>query len=504
MLILVFEDGLPLFAFYLWGVGCVADFLLNGSMASIPLSLITKLRELLGVEHVLTDGKTLETLSKDFYWYSPILKAQLDDKRADLAIRPGSVAELRAAITACVEARVPIVPRGAGTGNYGQCIPLFGGVVVDLVRLDRMIEITSDGVLRAEPGVRLGVVEPEARKVGWELRCKPSTWVKSSLAGFLCGGSGGIGSVTWGGLAAPGTVKSVTLMTIEAEPRLLKFEETEAIRTLHTYGTTGIMVEIELRLAPKVIYDQFIFSHADWAKLTAWANTVAQSKAWRKRLISASEWPVPSYFTPLRKHIRVDESVALIILDRDDSDAVMADAAANGINVAWHAQMMDPPKSPLVSDYSYNHTTLWSMKSDPSFTYFQAGFAANYAEQCTLVRNRFPGEIFQHFEWFAASTAVDPKGRTLGDNVGLGAIPLVKFTTVERLREIMAYCREIGMTVTNIHTFRMEERGTYPNITDKYALKSETDPEGLLNPGKLSLYPVNPFKETAPVPLAAS
>jgi FAD/FMN-containing dehydrogenase len=293
-------------------------------------------------------------------------------------------------------------------------------------------------------------------------------------------------------------------MTIEAEPRLLKFEETEAIRTLHTYGTTGIMVEIELRLAPKVIYDQFVFSHADWAILTAWADKVAQSKAWRKRLVSASEWPVPSYFTPLRKHIRPDASVALIILDRDDSEAVIADAAANGINVAWYAQMTDPPKSPLVSDYTYNHTTLWSMKSDPSYTYFQAGFAANYAEQCTLVRNRFPGEIFQHFEWFAARTTVDAKGRALGDGVGLGAIPLVKFTTVERLREIMAYCREVGMSVTNIHTFRMEERGTYPNIADKYALKSETDPAGLLNPGKLSLYPINPFVVRAPGSAATS
>jgi hypothetical protein len=292
----------------------------------------------------------------------------------------------------------------------------------------------------------------------------PSTWVKSTLAGFLCGGSGGIGSITWGGLSAPGTVKSVTQMTIEAEPRLVKFEEAEALRTLHTYGTTGIMVEIELRLAPKVVYDQFIFSHADWGVLTEWANRVARSRAWRKRLVSASEWPLPSYFTPLRKHIRPDESVALIILDREDAAAVSADAGAHGIHVAWHSQMMDPPRPPLVSDFSYNHTTLWAIKSDPAHTYFQAGFAANFAEQCRLVRERFPGEIFQHFEWSSAGAAPDERGRAIGDGVGLGSIPVVRFTTVERLREIMAYCSEVGMSVTNIHTYRMEERGTYPNI----------------------------------------
>jgi len=85
-------------------------------MVVIPPSLITKLRELLGAEFVLTDEKTVETLSKDFYWYSPILKAQLEDKRGDVAIRPGSVAELQVAISLWVKARVPIVPRGAGTG----------------------------------------------------------------------------------------------------------------------------------------------------------------------------------------------------------------------------------------------------------------------------------------------------------------------------------------------------------------------------------------------------
>jgi len=328
----------------------------------------------------------------------------------------------------------------------------------------------------------------------------PSTWVKSSLAGFLCGGSGGIGSITWGGLAAPGTVKSVTLMTCESPPRLLKFEEPETLRSLHTYGTTGIMVEIELRLAPKVIYDQLVFSHANWDKLMTWTDLLARNPAWRKRLVSASEWPVPSYFTPLRKHLRTDESASLVLLDRDDTEAAVADALANGINVAWRSPLADPPKPPLVSDYSYNHTTLWAMKSDPSYTYFQTGFGANFLEQCELLRSRFPGEIFQHFEWASGGGKPDEKGRMIGHNVGVGAIPLVKFSTVERLREIMAYGREIGMSVTNIHAYRMEERGTYPNITDKYALKAETDPDGILNPGKLSLYPVNPFSGmTAPL-----
>jgi len=136
-------------------------------MPSILPGLLVELRTLLGPAHVIDRGETLETLSKDFYWYSPVLKRQLDDKRAEAIVRPGSLDELRATLAACARARVAVVPRGAGTGNYGQCVPIHGGVVLDLTRLDRILGITADGVLCAEPGARMGKIEIEARKAGW-------------------------------------------------------------------------------------------------------------------------------------------------------------------------------------------------------------------------------------------------------------------------------------------------------------------------------------------------
>ena len=212
-------------------------------------------------------------MSKDFYWYSPVLKRKLEDKRADVAVRPGSMDELRDAVAA-ERARVPVTPRGAGTGNYGQCVPLYGGVVIDFSRLDRILSL-EDGVARVEAGARLGVIETEARKIGWELRCMPSTWVKCTMGGFFSGGSGGVGSITWGGINAPGNVKSVTILTCEEEPRLIRLEEEESLKVLHTYGTTGLMVEIEMRLAPKVDYDQLIV-RGDWDRLLDWSDAAAR------------------------------------------------------------------------------------------------------------------------------------------------------------------------------------------------------------------------------------
>ena len=463
-------------------------------MPSIPPTLVAELRSLLGQENIIDQGESLETLSKDFYWYSPVLKRQLDDKRAEVIARPGSLDELKAVLAACSRARVSVVPRGAGTGNYGQCVPLFGGVVVDLARLDRIIEITPDGVVRAEPGARLGKIETEARKAGWELRCMPSTWMKSSLAGFFCGGSGGIGSITWGGINAPGNVKSVTLLSCEENPRLLRLEEGDCVRALHTYGTTGIMVEIEMRLAPKIDYDQVILSAADWDKLVDWTNDAANHGAWRKRLVTGFEWPIPSYFKPLLKRFRPGEHVTFLLIDRAKTAEVITSAQAAGIECVYCTPLTDPPTPPFITDYTWNHTTLWAMKSELTMTYLQAGFGPNYKEQFALLRSRFPGEILFHLEWMAGNSKMgSERTGAIGENVRLGGIPLVFFKSEPRLQELIDYCAEIDVFVANPHTFYLEEGGRHPNIAEKRALKTELDPYGLLNPGKMKTAPLNPF-----------
>src|SRR5258708_1763129 len=144
---------------------------------------------------VATAPQVLDRLSHDFYWYSPILRPQLASKVADIAVQPRDTAELMAVVRYAGKHQVPLTVRGAGTGNYGQCVPLEGGILLDLSLLDNIEEITSGGVAVCQPGLRLGALETAARTHGWELRMYPSTLVKATVGGFLAGGSGGIGSV---------------------------------------------------------------------------------------------------------------------------------------------------------------------------------------------------------------------------------------------------------------------------------------------------------------------
>jgi FAD/FMN-containing dehydrogenase len=95
---------------------------------------IDKSKETLSHLEIITDPHQLAKLSLDYYHFSPILQQQLQDKRGDIVIRATTEEEVIQIAQTCVNYKVPLTVRGAGTGNYGQCIPLEGGVILDITQ----------------------------------------------------------------------------------------------------------------------------------------------------------------------------------------------------------------------------------------------------------------------------------------------------------------------------------------------------------------------------------
>ena len=184
------------------------------------------------------------------------------------------------------------------------------------------------GIARCEPGARLGAIEVASRQVGWELRCYPSTYVKASVGGFLAGGSGGIGSMRHGGLRDPGTVASVDIITMEAAPRRLTLDGPDVLEVLHAYGTNGIIVECRLALAPKTAWAQLAAAFPTWDACYDFAEAVAYDEQYVKRLVTPFEWPIPSFFAPIKKLVR--EGCALAFFEIEDGQLDTLRAAAEG------------------------------------------------------------------------------------------------------------------------------------------------------------------------------
>jgi FAD/FMN-containing dehydrogenase len=107
---------------------------------------------------VFTAPAVLERLSHDFYWYSPVLRPLLAGKNGEVAVQAVSVDEVLAILRFAGKHEIPVTVRGAGTGNYGQCVPLEGGIILDLSLMDKLESIAADGVAVCQPGLRLAVL----------------------------------------------------------------------------------------------------------------------------------------------------------------------------------------------------------------------------------------------------------------------------------------------------------------------------------------------------------
>jgi FAD/FMN-containing dehydrogenase len=425
---------------------------------------------------VLTQPQIVEQLSRDFYWYSPVLRKQLDGKTGDLVVQPVSATEIQNVLRYCYGHDLPVTVRGAGTGNYGQAVPLQGGVVLDLVFMDRVEEILPDGVAVCQPGARLGVVENEARKVGWELRCYPSTIVKASVGGFLGGGSGGIGSVAHGGLRDFQTVRAIEVVTMEAEPRVRKHEGEGVHDILHAWGTNGVITRIWLALAPAVEWSQCAVAFDTFDSAFDFSECIANEASWIKRLVTPFEWPIPSFFTPVKLYAPEGKALIFFMIAAKQLADLEAAAREAGGNVTYSGAYEGLGTRPLLSDYTWNHTTLWAMRTDEAYTYLQCGFdPATVREQMKRLRERFGQEILFHMEFMK-----NGEGRMIP-----GAIPLVYFVSEERLNEMINFCREIGVFVANPHVNNVEGGGRYRADNVQLLAKKRYDPKGLMNPGKM-------------------
>ena len=114
-------------------------------------ALEAELRLLLGERGVSSELPAREKASIDGSHLSPVIREQLPLGLAELVAFPTTAEQIAATVAAAVRHGIPITPRGKGTGNYGQAIPMSGGLVLDMSKARSIIEV-GDGFITADAG----------------------------------------------------------------------------------------------------------------------------------------------------------------------------------------------------------------------------------------------------------------------------------------------------------------------------------------------------------------
>jgi FAD/FMN-containing dehydrogenase len=433
----------------------------------------------LGTLEWITDAR-VERLSQDFYWFSPVLKRQLAHLRADAVVRPKTEDEIRAVVAACAQRRVPITVRGSGTGNYGQCMPLHGGVILDLSAYKQLLWVKPGGG-RAMAGIRMMEMDRQMREQGWELRCVPSTFRSATLGGLYGGGFGGVGSINYGPLASTGNVLGIRAMSIEPEPKVVELRAPEALLLHHVYGTNGLVLELEVGLTPAHPWLEAIVCFDGFDAALEFGDALASAPGIVKKSVTLLAAPIPDLLLqavpPLTGTMAAGAHAVFVLVAEFSEPGFLQTVAQFGGNVTYRKTAAEVQASNrTIVEYTWNHTTLHAMKVDKNLTYIQSGFeAGRHVQQAKAMRQLLGDEVLVHLEFI----------RTKEGAMNCSGLQLVRYRSDERLNQIMQLHREHGVYIANPHVYIVEDGKQGQVNPDVVATKMRFDPLGLLNPGKL-------------------
>ncbi len=209
--------------------------------------LIRRIEAIAGQENTLSSKEDLTC-----YGYDAInIEAS-----PELVVFPGSAREVSEILVLANENRFPVVPRGMGTGFSGGSVPIRGGVVLVMTRLNRILKIDAENLIAiVEPGVVTGDFQKEVEKLGLFYPPDPASALYCTIGGNAAECAGGPRAVKYGVTKDYVLGLEVVLPTgeiIETGVRTMKgvvgYDLTKLF--VGSEGTLGIITRITLRLIP--------------------------------------------------------------------------------------------------------------------------------------------------------------------------------------------------------------------------------------------------------------
>jgi FAD/FMN-containing dehydrogenase len=429
----------------------------------------------LGDIAVIDKAPLVKRKSRDFFWYSPVLKRQLSACYGDLVARPKTEAELQEVMAQAYAWKVPVTLRGGGTGNYGQAVPLDGGLIIEMTGLEEILEIGPDFV-KVQAGCNIHRLNQALREVGCELPIFPSTERMSTIGGFIGGGSGGIGSIEHGMLRDRGNIMDLTVLTMEESPRRLVLMGEDINIVHHAWGINGVIVALTLKTVPARDWINCIASFESYQAAFEAGLVLSERTDLRRKLVTSVDARIVAYFDKLQDRLGAPRDLLLTLIAREDVAAFadLAVGAGGRADLCLDGGAMTAAGLPQVAEFSFNHTTLLVLKVDKSVTYLQVRVPAPIdSGKVAALAAHFGDEVLMHHEFI----------RLGGELVAID-LPVVRYSDDERLYQIIRTYEEWGFPVSDPHTCIIEDGGMKRADYRHLATKKRFDPLGLLNSGK--------------------
>lgn len=215
-----------------------------------------ELARLLGEESVRWDEESLVAHRRDT-WSLSVLRSMRDQiETAPFAVvSPMSTAEVAAALAFANRNQIPVVPFGAGSGVCGGVLPDRNALVIDLRRMNRILELNETGLYtRVQAGMMGGVFEAELNEKGYTARHFPQSIDLSTVGGWVATRAAGQYSTRYGNvedilLALEAVLPDGTIVRTKLGPRAATGPDLRHV-FLGSEGALGIVTEVTYRVLP--------------------------------------------------------------------------------------------------------------------------------------------------------------------------------------------------------------------------------------------------------------
>ncbi|HST04620.1 MAG TPA: FAD-linked oxidase C-terminal domain-containing protein [Chloroflexia bacterium] len=422
----------------------------------------------------------------------------------DAVVSPMTSEDVVAVVRVASRLGVPIVPRGGGTGLAGGAVPTQGGVVLNMTRMNRIIEIdTANMTATAQPGVITAQLQAEVEKAGLFYPPDPQSLRQCTLGGNIATGAGGPRCLKYGTTRDYVLGLQVVLAggrTIRTGGKMIKMQTGYNLTQLFTgsEGTLGVITEATLRLIPRPPYRGTVM--AVFANLDSAAETV-------NRILLAGILPlalemmdnacIRSVMAYKPFGLPLDaETILLIDQDGDNSDIVAEQLARIG-EICTQSGATAVKQAATQAEIG----ELWAARRavSPALARLKPN---KLGEDIAVPRAQIPVMVRRVQEIGLRYGLAIPLFGHIGDG-NLHPNILCNLRDAEEMERVQQAAREIfeaasalGGTLSGEHGIGTLKRGFLPESLDATSIEMQQrikwalDPENLLNPGKI--FPVPP------------
>ncbi len=451
-------------------------------------------KNIVGENYVFTDEETLDICAKDETENLHFLP--------DIVIKPRTAEEISEVMKICNANKIPVTPRGAGTGLSGGALPHFGGVLISFERMNEILEIDERNLqVTTEPGVITEVLQNAVKEKGLFYPPDPSSKGSCFIGGNIAENSGGPKAVKYGVVKDYVLNLQVVLPTGEiiwTGANVLKnstgYNLTQLI--VGSEGTLGLVTKIVLKLLPHPKFDLLMlvpFNNLEKAGAAVSAIFRAGFTPSAMELVEINALRIVSKFLDSNT-IPVGEDVEahlIVEVDGNDMDVLMKDMEA----IATLLADFDCGEIYFADD-AQQKNELWKLRRRVAEAVKIDGYTIE--EDSVVPRANLPALIrgvkelgIKHdFEVVCYGHAGDGNLHIRIKKAG-SIFSLNNPAIVPALTALFELIKSLGGTISGEHGIGVVQKAYMPVMFDEISLnimrgiKKTFDPNSILNCGKI-------------------